>query len=106
MPPTDLLLAFLISTALFAFIPGPAMLYAAARTLAASGGRIPEEPRALRALPGVGAYTAGAVASIAFGRPEPALDGNAIRVLARVTDLDLPADRGWEGQAVAQALAA
>lgn len=37
MPPTDLLLAFLISTALFAFIPGPAMLYAAARTLA--GGR-------------------------------------------------------------------
>ncbi len=37
MPPDDLLIAFLVSTALFAFIPGPAMFYAAARTLA--GGR-------------------------------------------------------------------
>ncbi len=37
MPPIDLLIAFLVSTALFAFVPGPAMLYAAARTLA--GGR-------------------------------------------------------------------
>lgn len=37
MPPVDLLIAFLVSTALFAFVPGPAMLYAAARTLA--GGR-------------------------------------------------------------------
>jgi A/G-specific adenine glycosylase len=79
-------------------------LLAAARRLVASGGRIPEEPRVLRALPGVGAYTAGAVASIAFGRPEPALDGNAIRVLARVTDLDLPADRG-EGRARIEAFA-
>ncbi len=37
MPPSDLLIAFFVSTALFAFVPGPAMLYAAARTLA--GGR-------------------------------------------------------------------
>jgi A/G-specific adenine glycosylase len=47
-------------------------------------GEIPDEPARLRELPGVGRYTAGAVASIAFGRPEPVLDGNAARVLARL----------------------
>jgi A/G-specific adenine glycosylase len=47
-------------------------------------GRIPDDPRALRALPGVGPYTAGAIASLAFGRPEPVLDGNVRRVLSRL----------------------
>jgi A/G-specific adenine glycosylase len=51
-------------------------------------GVVPEDPVALRALPGVGRYTAGAIASIAFGRPEPVLDGNVRRVLARVLALD------------------
>jgi A/G-specific adenine glycosylase len=56
---------------------------AARRVAAAHAGRIPADPRVLRALPGVGRYTAGALASIAFGRCEPVLDGNVARVLAR-----------------------
>jgi A/G-specific adenine glycosylase len=48
------------------------------------GGRMPADPAALRALPGVGRYTAGAVASIAFGVRAPVVDGNVARVLARV----------------------
>ncbi len=46
-------------------------------------GRIPAEMNLLRRLPGVGRYTAAAIASIAFGRDEPTLDGNIRRVLAR-----------------------
>jgi A/G-specific adenine glycosylase len=53
------------------------------------GGQIPAELDALRALPGVGAYTAGAVRSIGFGLPAAAVDGNVVRVLAR-----LGAERG------------
>ncbi len=56
---------------------------AAERVATAHGGRMPADPRALLALPGVGPYPAGALASIAFGRREPALDGNVARVLAR-----------------------
>jgi A/G-specific adenine glycosylase len=47
------------------------------------GGAVPGDRAALLALPGVGAYTAGAVLSIAFGKPEPILDGNVSRVLSR-----------------------
>lgn len=54
------------------------------------GGELPRDVEALRALPGVGHYTAGAVASIAFGLPAPAVDGNARRVLARLLDLPYP----------------
>lgn len=54
------------------------------------GGRVPDDVSALRELAGVGAYTAGAVASLAFGRSEPAIDGNARRVLARLFDLETP----------------
>jgi A/G-specific adenine glycosylase len=46
-------------------------------------GRIPSDPEALRRLPGVGPYTAAAVAALAFGRPVPALDVNVGRVVAR-----------------------
>ncbi|MDX1395505.1 MAG: A/G-specific adenine glycosylase [Gemmatimonadota bacterium] len=55
------------------------------------GGRLPESVEELRALSGIGPYTAGAVASIAFGIAEPAVDGNARRVLSRLFDLDDPA---------------
>ena len=55
-----------------------------------SGGELPSDARELRTLPGIGPYTAGAVASIAFGRREPAVDGNARRVLSRLFDLELP----------------
>ena len=47
-------------------------------------GKIPAEREQLLKLPGIGEYTAGAVASIAFGRPEPAVDGNVLRVCARL----------------------
>jgi A/G-specific adenine glycosylase len=49
------------------------------------GGRVPPAPGTLRTLPGVGPYTAAAVASIAFGMPVPALDTNVARVVARVS---------------------
>lgn len=52
------------------------------------GGKLPSEVKALLKLPGIGPYTAGAIASIAFGRPVPLLDGNVIRVFARLLDLD------------------
>ena len=51
-------------------------------------GRLPDDVDALRALPGVGRYTAGALASIAFDKPAPIVDGNVARVLARLLALD------------------
>jgi A/G-specific adenine glycosylase len=53
-------------------------------------GALPADVQALRALPGIGAYTAGAVASIAFGIPTPAVDGNVRRVMARILALSTP----------------
>lgn len=58
-------------------------LHAAAAALVARGA-FPQSETELRNLPGVGEYTAAALASIAFGNPALALDGNALRVLARV----------------------
>jgi A/G-specific adenine glycosylase len=66
------------------------------------GGALPEAPEELATLPGVGRYTAGAVASIAFDRPAPVVDGNAARVLARLRGIreDASAPQGrarlWE----------
>jgi A/G-specific adenine glycosylase len=51
------------------------------------GGELPSTVEELRSLPGVGAYTAGAVASIAHGRPVPLVDGNVARVIARLAGL-------------------
>lgn len=48
------------------------------------GGELPADYEALKKLPGIGSYTAGAIASIAFGIPEPSVDGNVLRVLKRV----------------------
>ena len=53
------------------------------------GGQLPRDVRQLEALPGIGAYIAGAVASIAFGIKAPALDGNLKRVLARLSEFRL-----------------
>lgn len=47
------------------------------------GGEVPDDPQAVSGLRGVGPYTAGAILSIAFNRPEPAVDGNVMRVLSR-----------------------
>lgn len=60
-------------------------LHKAARHLSeANGGRLPSHCDALKSLPGVGAYTAGAIGSIAFGQRVAAVDGNVCRVLCRV----------------------
>lgn len=48
------------------------------------GGKIPPDAETLMKLPGIGSYTAGAIASIAFGKAVPAVDGNVLRVLSRV----------------------
>lgn len=56
------------------------------------GGALPADEEALRALPGVGPYTAAAIASIAFGQRTFALDGNAARVVARLHALREPID--------------
>ena len=80
------------------------MLQAAAREIIARpSGKIPGTAGELRALPGFGPYTAGAVASLAFGERVAAVDGNVLRVWARVTgsqdDISRPASRaaaeGW-----------
>lgn len=68
------------------------LLAAAREVVARFGGRFPARYDALRSLPGVGDYTAAAVASIAGGEPRAAVDGNALRVLARVFDVDTPVD--------------
>jgi A/G-specific adenine glycosylase len=52
------------------------------------GGTLPRDYQAIRQLPGVGDYTAAAIASIAFGLPYAVLDGNVMRVIARVTNDD------------------
>lgn len=52
---------------------------AAQKMVAECGGKVPENPEQLRKMPGIGAYTAGAVLSIAYGQKEPAVDGNATR---------------------------
>jgi len=59
------------------------------------GGVIPDDVSELQTIPGIGRYTAGAIASIAFGRRAPIVDGNVARVLARLTGND---DRreAWE----------
>jgi A/G-specific adenine glycosylase len=55
-------------------------------------GVLPRDLAALRKLPGVGRYTAGAIASMAFGQDVPTLDGNLRRVFARLFDVSEPAD--------------
>jgi A/G-specific adenine glycosylase len=67
---------------------------AARRIMTEHAGRIPGDYTALRALPGVGRSTAGAILAQAFGQRHPILDGNARRVLARVHAVP-----GWPGQA-------
>lgn len=85
-------------------------LLAAARTVVAEhGGRFPDTAEGLRSLPGVGRYTAGAVSSIAFGRPEPLVDGNVNRVFARLFarkgDIKSPAFQAWAWETASRLLA-
>jgi A/G-specific adenine glycosylase len=68
-------------------------------------GHLPSDIHALRRLPGIGRYTAGGIASIAFGLDEPTLDGNLRRVFARLFDVQEPADTP-AGEKILWALAA
>jgi A/G-specific adenine glycosylase len=64
-------------------------LHQAARLIVSRhGGSFPSLPEAVKDLPGVGRYTAGAVLSIAFQQPEPVVDGNVSRVLARLLGIE------------------
>jgi A/G-specific adenine glycosylase len=75
---------------------------AAEAVLEHHGGVLPDDVKALQTLPGIGRYTAGAIASIAFDRPAPIVDGNVARVLCRVHAIEgAPAERSvrmrlWE----------
>lgn len=82
-------------------------LHAAAKEIMSRyGGAFPTDYAAIRALPGIGDYTAGAVASICFGQPAPAVDGNVLRVVARLTEDRRCVDDEATKRAVRAALAA
>jgi A/G-specific adenine glycosylase len=72
------------------------MLHAAAKVVVRDGGgKFPFTAEGLRALPGVGRYTAAAIASIAFGEPVAVVDGNVERVLQRVSGRRLAGEEFW-----------
>lgn len=73
------------------------MLHAAAKLVAKEyGGKFPESSEGLRQLPGIGRYTAAAVASIAYGEPTAVVDGNVERVLGRLTGRRLAEEAAWQ----------
>lgn len=66
-------------------------LHACAKAVSADhGGRFPETAAALKTLPGIGTYTAAAIAAIAFDEPAPVVDGNVERVVTRLFAIDIP----------------
>lgn len=72
-----------------------ANLMSAARTITTKyRGQFPREKAELMKIPGIGPYTAAAVASMAFGRKEPVVDGNVYRVLSRIWGITTPIDTG------------
>ena len=85
-------------------------LQKAARIVAEHGGRFPDTYQDLLPLPGVGDYTASAIASAAFGRREAAVDGNVLRLAARITGSRLDVldaknrkiFRSWMAEAMSQ----
>lgn len=70
------------------------------------GGVFPTKYEDVLALPGIGTYTAGAICSIAFGQPTPAVDGNVLRLVSRLTDDPSPINYPAVKSSVQQALAA
>lgn len=70
------------------------------------GGVFPEDYADILALPGIGEYTAGAICSIAFNRPTPAVDGNVLRLCARITGDVSPIDLPETKRKVTRALSA
>ncbi len=78
---------------------------AAQQILQCHGGGFPREYDAIRSLPGIGDYTAGAISSICFDAPTPAVDGNVLRVVARITANAEPIDSAARKNQVRQELA-
>ena len=70
-------------------------MHAASKVLAAGGGVFPATPQELAELPGIGRYTAVAIASIAFEFPAAVLDGNVERVLARLFAKGFAKEESW-----------
>ncbi len=68
------------------------------------GGVFPNNYAQIRALPGIGDYTASAICSIAYDMPTPAVDGNVLRVISRMTEDDTPIDSAAYKEQVRQAL--
>ena len=79
---------------------------AAQQIVSAYGGVFPRDYGSVRSLPGIGPYTAGAICSIAFDLPTPAVDGNVLRVVARLWDDGTPIDTPEMKLSVTQALEA
>ncbi|MEY3158377.1 MAG: hypothetical protein RLZZ121_1430 [Bacteroidota bacterium] len=77
------------------------LLHSAAKLVVERGGGLPQSPAEWLQLPGVGPYTAAAIASIALDYPEPVVDGNVIRVLSRAFGAEAPYDppKGCDGYA-------
>lgn len=81
--------------------------HAAVREVAATyGGRVPQSPEVFGSFAGVGPYTTGAVLSIAYDKPVPAVDGNVQRVLARLLGIFDPVDRAAGRRAIWEAATA
>ena len=79
---------------------------AAIRIMEDHGGVFPGEYGAVRALPGIGDYTAGAICSICYDLPTPAVDGNVLRVVSRICEDPTPIDLPAQKKAVLNALEA
>src|SRR6202008_2275140 len=72
------------------------MLHAAAKVVARERGKFPETADEWRTLPGVGRYTAAAIASIAFGEAVAVVDGNVERVLQRIAGQTISGEQVWQ----------
>lgn len=79
---------------------------AAQQIMTHHNGQFPTDYADIIALPGIGDYTAGAICSIAFNQPTPAVDGNVLRVISRITDDSTPIDQPTYKKSVQQNLAA
>ena len=74
--------------------------------LSRHNGQFPQTHKEILALPGIGDYTAGAISSIAFNQPTPAVDGNVLRVVSRLTEDETPIDLPARKKEVTAALEA
>lgn len=77
---------------------------AARKIMREYNGRIPQDAKALKMLPGIGVYTSAAILSLAFNEDVPVLDGNAERVVARISDMDQPVKTSESRNAIQETL--